>query len=203
MAGTGGVTTAVELAGGAGEAPGAGEQAELFGRPVAPEQQPVRRSGPQGGRPAGSRNRRTEEWVRYLLGRHGSPLEKLLELAQMRPADLARELGLYAYSDGKPVLDAAGNHVLATGEAFRAQIQALTAALPYVHQKLPQSIEVKPRAAGVLVIGDIGASGESDLALAIAEAEENQGLIDVTPLQSDDDQSDGTANPRRDNDVST
>lgn len=76
------------------------------------------------GRPPGARNRSTEAWRAYLLQRFGSPLEALLQVATAKTSELARDMGL------KP------------GDAFRIQVDALEAALPYVHQKLPQAVEV-------------------------------------------------------------
>jgi hypothetical protein len=49
------------------------------------------RRGP--GRPPGSRNRRTERTVRFLMSRHRDPREVLLEIAEANPADLAALLG--------------------------------------------------------------------------------------------------------------
>jgi len=49
------------------------------------------RRGP--GRPAGSRNRRTEQTVAFLLSRHRDPREVLIELAEANVADLAALLG--------------------------------------------------------------------------------------------------------------
>jgi hypothetical protein len=207
-----GIVTAVELAsglasdvtGGAYSVPhaqGSGGQSGLFGEAELPATMVKGPVGPKGGRPQGARNRRTEEWVRYLAGKYESPLETLLKLASKTPKALAEELGLYAYNAGDPVLDSAGHHVLAIGEAFRGQIQALQAALPYLHQKLPQAIEVKGRAAGVLVIGDISQGQENELSIEFANVLENQDVMDLEPMQSDDQQSDADTNTRGNNDV--
>ena len=51
---------------------------------------PPARIGP--GRPAGAGNRATREWVRHLIDKHGSPLERLLEIAAMDPEQMQREL---------------------------------------------------------------------------------------------------------------
>jgi hypothetical protein len=49
------------------------------------------RRGP--GRPPGSRNRRTEQTVAFLLSRHRDPRQILMEIAEANPADLAALLG--------------------------------------------------------------------------------------------------------------
>lgn len=142
------------------------------------------------GRPKGARNKSTEQWRQYLLSRYRSPLVGLLELYSRSPADLAEELGLYAYHEGKLMVDREGNPVLATGEAFKAQLAAMIAALPYLHQKLPQAIDVKTPERGVLVLnfGEPSQSDESDV--RIVDVQENQRVIDVTPARSDNDLSD-------------
>src|SRR5262245_57327845 len=102
-----GLTAAIEALG-AGQPPAtAGDQAELFGdieEADAPLPIPeARRSGPKGGRPPGARNRRTEEWVSYLLGRYRSPLVALLEMYSRTPAELAQQMQLYLFHEGKLV----------------------------------------------------------------------------------------------------
>lgn len=77
------------------------------------------------GRPPGARNRKTREWVDYLLARYPSPLEGLLQLASTPVAVLAQALGC------TPL------------EALQAQTRAREAALPYLHQKLPQELTVR------------------------------------------------------------
>lgn len=138
----------------------------------------VERSGPQGGRPRGARNRSTEQWRRYLIGRHGSPLERLLELAMGDTQAFARE------------------HALPLPEAIKVQISALTAALPYLHQRQPLAIESVGQQRGLLVIGDLGsvAAASYGLALPLADNEQNQRVIDGTAEQSDYVQSDDEAN---------
>lgn len=148
---------------------------------------PIERSGKRG-RPPGARNKSTEQWRQYLLSRYRSPLVGLMELYSRTPAELARELGLYAYHEGELMLDpATGRPVLATGEAFKAQLAAMIAALPYLHQRLPQAVEVTTPQRGTLVLNFGEASDQSDEAtIVFAQREENQQVIDVTPSQSDD-----------------
>jgi hypothetical protein len=150
--GKSGLATAVELAGGIGELGSeGGDQVELF-EPDAPLPMPPAargKSGPQGGRPKGARNRSTQEWRQYLLGRYRSPLVFLLEAYSRTPAELAAQLGLYKYHEGKLVRGADGEPVLETGEAFKRQVEAAVAALPYLHQRLPIAIEGNVKSAGI------------------------------------------------------
>ena len=76
------------------------------------------------GRPPGAGNRATREWVRHLIEKHGSPLERLLEIASKDLEALREELRCDRL------------------EAFDRQMTCLKEALPYLHQKLPQSIQV-------------------------------------------------------------
>ena len=113
-----GVTAAIQMLG-AGEAPGTAPeiQAELFDAadaptPLAPASA---RSGPQGGRPRGSRNRRTQEWVEFILSQYRSPLIVLAETYSRPVAELAAELGCDKL------------------EAFERQQAAAVALAPYLH----------------------------------------------------------------------
>lgn len=202
-AGTNGLATAVALAGGMGELGVEGaEQVELFAdADDAPMPMPAAKgvSGPQGGRPRGARNRSTEEWRHYILSRYRSPLVFLMELAARSPADLARDLGLYKYHEGKLVTaeveDQDGTKhrvpVLDTGAAFSAQVDAAKAALPYLHQRQPLAIEAKGDARGLLVLGDLNVTQAAGmgLTLPLADNEENQGVIDIEPEKSHDEKS--------------
>jgi hypothetical protein len=182
-----GLTAAIDALGAGEVLPAAASQAELFDEPDAPLPiPPAARSGPKGGRPAGSRNKRTDEWVAYLLGRYRSPLVFLLETYSRTPAELAEQMQLYKFHEGKLVLDADGKPVLATGEAADIQVKAAIAALPYLHQRLPQAIEIKATSRGLLLIGDLASDGASDgLAIPFAEVQENQALSHADAAKSD------------------
>src|SRR5690606_19661876 len=129
--------------------------------------------------------------------RYRSPLVFLLETYHRSPRELAEQLELYKFHEGKLVKDADGEPMLATGEAAEIQVRAAIAALPYLHQKQPLAVEVTDEKRGLLVIGNLtieGADGAgSDLALPLAEDEQNQQLIDVTPEKSDREKSDDPA----------
>ncbi|WP_148219319.1 hypothetical protein [Azospirillum sp. B510] len=76
------------------------------------------------GRPAGSRNRRTEDWARLVLSTHRSPLLVLADFYSMPVEELARRLQC-------DLLDAA-----------KLQITAARDLAPYVHQRLPQAVNL-------------------------------------------------------------
>jgi len=87
------------------------------------------------GRPKGSRNKRTDEWVDYLLRGRRPPLLVLAE-TYSRPVDqLAKELSI------------------TKGEAFKLQLLAAKELAPYVHQKQPLAVQVDARGVVTLVIG--------------------------------------------------
>lgn len=122
----------------------------------------AQRSGP--GRPPGSRNRRTEQWVDFLMKRYASPLVGLFETFS-RPVELlAAELGCTRL------------------EAVKLQNAAREAALPYVHQRLPQaiSIDAKSHATLVLDLGGVrpGQVGEDGVMVIEGTIVENQEVSD-------------------------
>jgi hypothetical protein len=194
-----GLATAVELLGGMGDLGlGGDEQAELFAdADDAPLPMPDAQRTGRAGRPKGARNRSTEEWRRHILSRYRSPAVFLAEMYSRTPAQLAAELGLYKWHEGKLVIDPrTGEAVLATGEAASMQQAAAIALLPYVHQKLPQAIEVSPPTRGLVILGDLGddAPAGDDLALPLApeiEIKRNQDVSEAEIVKSDGDQSDG------------
>ena len=57
------------------------------------------RSGPQGGRPLGARNKSTDEWTRWLLSRYSSPLTALAELYSRPLEDLVEQLQAIALTE--------------------------------------------------------------------------------------------------------
>lgn len=214
--GTNGLLTVLAELGVHGRADGSSEteQLEMLSADEAmPSMLPAEsaaRSGPRGGRPRGARNKSTEAWRELFLSRFRHPMMVLGELTACTPAQLAHDLGLYMYSEGKPVLhprrdahgqqvyDADGravfDHALATGEAAKLQKDAAIALLPYLGQKLPMAIEVTPPKRGVVVIGSLDVPGaESDLAVPFApviEVEQNQQVSDADIVRLAGEQSD-------------
>lgn len=106
---------------------------ELAGRAPAAEPVEPERRGP--GRPRGSKNRRTEEWTRFLLASYGSPIEALAKVMRAGPARLARELGID------------------TVEAFDRWAKVCVELAPYLHQKQPTAVAVDGAPAAPLFIG--------------------------------------------------
>jgi hypothetical protein len=97
------------------------------------------------GRPPGARNKRTAEWVEFILSRYRSPLLALAEIYS-RPVDvLTQELGCTRL------------------EAFQEQRRAAEALLPYLHQKQPLAVQVDSRGVVQLVLVD-GNQGEAPIA---------------------------------------
>lgn len=116
-------------------AAGEGEQLDLLAMPL-PEAPglaigaAVEPRGP--GRPAGSRNRSTDEWRRYLLGRYGSPLERLLQVAMADTRELAKAVGL------------------SVGAVWQEQLHAREVCARYLHQAMPQAVDLGGAPAAVI-----------------------------------------------------
>lgn len=77
------------------------------------------------GRPPGSKNKRAEDWSDYILTQYRSPLILFAETYSRTIDSLKKEL-----------------HCTAK-EAFMIQMDAATRLAPYIHQKLPQAIEIE------------------------------------------------------------
>ncbi len=162
----GGAVAALEgLAGEIGAPPTAdGEQLSLLpGEAV---------EGRKPGRPAGSQNASTKEWQKYLLGRYGSPLEKLAIIVAMPLQQAAEELGCKLV------------------EAHDRQVEAAKALAPYIHQRLPQAVELSADGDVVLnlVLGGAQQQVQQDAEGMVLEIEENQQLsgASIPDLDKDD-----------------
>lgn len=127
----------------------------------------AQRRGP--GRPPGSRNKRTEEWCDFILGRYRSPMLFLAE-AYSRPVEvLAAELGCDKL------------------DAFKAQTAAALALAPFLHQKQPVAVEITDTGVVQLILevpAEVDLGGGDGLVIDVEEpgeeSEENQ------PLSGDD-----------------
>ncbi|PWR24972.1 hypothetical protein [Zavarzinia aquatilis] len=136
-------------------------QLPLLAAEVAPDAPPAPAGGGRGGRPKGAKNKRTEDWVNFILGRYRSPLVGLAEVFSRPVGELAKELGC------KPL------------EAFQLQLRAMDILAPYLHQRLPQAIQIDNKGLPLLAIGAFaGASAgpAGGLFGMIAEAQQNQAL---------------------------
>jgi hypothetical protein len=185
-----------------GEAPGGADAAAQLDliepdvalplAPVAPVAAPKGTSGPKGGRPAGSLNKSTSNWLRYLNTRYRSPLVGLCEIYSRNVSELARDLELFQRdSAGRVVTGEDGQPLLAPGaklEAFKAQVAAMVAALPYFHSKMPIALQVESKSAGIVVFQtdaqllSMAAEGGESFGLNIIE---HQALSDCTAEKSD------------------
>lgn len=89
------------------------------------------------GRPQGSKNRRTVEFIEYLkkLG-YSDPLRGLAEVWSRPIEVLAAELGCSKL------------------EAFDRQVDAMKAAMPFWHQKMPQAVVIDETASMTLITVD-------------------------------------------------
>lgn len=204
---TGGLTTALQLLGAAGHAvTGAdAEQDDLFEAEAPLSLPPVAvpaRTG-KAGRPAGARNKSTDEWVRYFLSRYRSPMTALAEIYSRPTDELVAHL--QAIADKHSVVKGGDAEGLAAGvsrihplEVAKMQIAAASALLPYVHKKQPMDIAIDGRQPGIVVLGDlhVPVGGVSDdLALPVIDSEEYQGLSGTSAAQSDAHQSDASEKP--------
>lgn len=173
---TSGMAAAFEMAMAEHEADAAqgADQPSLFGRDVIDPDgvgdAPDVPAGPRGvGRPAGSRNKSTDQWRRFFLTRYGSPMQVLAELWSVSPSELQKELGgaiTAENKDGCTKLD-----------ALRVIIHAASIGLPYMHQKQATAIDTGGQAMMMINIntGD-GMGGQTFDIQPIEEIEENQAL---------------------------
>lgn len=143
--------------------------------PAAGEPGSAERTG-KAGRPKGARNRSTEEWRRHLLGRYSSPLEAVLKVATTSREALALEV--FGVSFERLERDE-------RLQLFDRRVRAAEAALPYLHQKQPQALD----------LGD----GSQPLAFVVvpagATAEGEQGVVnllagDYAEVEDDEPESD-------------
>lgn len=187
MADGNGLATVLQVLGARGAVDGdGGEQGDMFEADAPLPLEPKGKSGPKGGRPAGARNRSTEEWCRYMLSQYRSPLVVLAELYSRPVADLVDELQALANkhareerherTDGSVVIVKHAARIDPM-EVLRAQMAAAQALAPYLHKQQPKAIEVEQRQPGLVVIGDLGGAEDvsDDLALPLPKSEENQG----------------------------
>ncbi len=120
---------AAVLAGAAPTADPPGDEAEQYDLLGLPAPRPGHRvEAYRGrGRPAGSRNKRTVEWAQHLLGRYSSPLEVLAQVMTAPVEALVAQLGC------SPV------------EALAEKRLAAVALLPYLHSRMPVSVDLTDR----------------------------------------------------------
>lgn len=91
------------------------------------------------GRPPGARNKRTEEWASYILARYRSPLIGLAEIVATPIPELAKALKC------------------STIDAATFWRQCSDSLAPYLHQRMPQAIELPGATAGQILVVNFNA----------------------------------------------
>lgn len=127
------------------------------------------RSG--GGRRPGSRNRRTEATVAWLLSQHRHPLLVMMEAYSMTPQALADRLGLGEEAD--------------LLEVFKLQMRMAEAVAPYVAQRLPQAVQIDARAGVTIAFEGVSLPARAGSAGA-GGGDLVEGLALRLPFKSDD-----------------
>lgn len=108
-----------------------------------------KRQGPipnRGGRPKGSKNRRTEDVARYILSNYRDPLTALAQIVSTPIHDLAKLTGM------KPV------------DALDFWRRCAVDLLPYLHKRQPVAIETTGASAGMLTVINLAAPGGAAVA---------------------------------------
>jgi len=121
--------------------PGAGDPEQLdiedllgLPPPPAPEPGAPTPEPRRPGRPPGSRNKRTLDWINYLLSRYASPLEVLAQMTVARVEDLARDLHCTRL------------------EAWQEKRHAAIGLAPFLHQRQPLAVNLTERRVVYLTI---------------------------------------------------
>jgi len=100
------------------------------------------------GRKKGSKNRRTEAVVGWLLSQHRHPLSVIMEAYSMSPKEFAR----LALGQASPDADR-------LFEIIKLQLRMAEAALPFIAQKLPQAVQLEGGAGLTVNFGGVHLGG--------------------------------------------
>lgn len=142
--------------------------APLLGQPA---RDVVTARGP--GRPKGARNKRDLDMVKFILGRHRSPLLAMAEIVDTPIAQLSRVLSCDLI------------------EAAEFQLKAASQLAPYLHQRQPQAVTVDASTVGALMVVNMNAPKAGAVPVSPfgvdMELQQNQGVS-----TSADDASHGT-----------
>jgi hypothetical protein len=96
------------------------------------------------GRPPGSRNRRTQDFVAYFLSTQRDPLLFLASVYQRTPEELAAEVGC------------------SKADALALQVRAASEVAPYVHGKQPVRLQVQSAGAITLLVPGLNAPAQGE-----------------------------------------
>lgn len=120
------------------------------------------------GRPAGAKNRSTEEFKNYILSKYSHPLQGLAEMYSRPVVQLAKEMGL-----NYPTFD----------QLFRLlqlQKDCMKELAPYVASRMPQAVNID--GPGLMTLQIFGGenngapAGERPVTMLNGESQQNQGL---------------------------
>ena len=158
-------------------------QPEMAREPVSPERGK--------GRPAGSKNKSTEEWRNFLLSKHSSPLEKLAENANMPLMEFWRMLRGNPPGEARPTFA----ELL---DCMKLQFAMWKELAPYLHSKQPIAIDGGEHGLINLFIGQgqithdqVNSHGPLNAEFIVMENESNQALSDDGAEESNRSESNG------------
>ncbi len=127
-------------------------------------------AGRGAGRPAGSKNKNTEAWRNFILGRYQSPLVAMAETFNRTLQQLAEDLGYLVRYNGHVLRRPTPDEML---ELLKIQMQCAKELAPYVHSKQPIAIDAGDRGLMQLII---------NTGMATANQVENAGVMAVNFL---------------------
>lgn len=143
-------------------------QPDLLGLPETQRVRDLREKRAKAGRPAGARNRRSEEIAAWITEHIGDPLVMLAQLAVLPADELAAAAGC------------------TKAEALAEKRLAAIAVLPFLHRRQPLAIDVANHRVVHLHIGEgpkpaDGAADQAGVTLlgTVVEYEENQEVSDA------------------------
>lgn len=152
---------------------------------------------PRRGRPPGSKGKRSGDLQAILVHTYGgrTPGQQLAQVCMVTPAEVrrakarARELGLTA--ELMAMIEKAERLAKAMGwagaqgvrDAWSMMFKAYGELLPYVHQRLAPKEAEKGQAQLPVILMDPEPAGGAALPSSFGENEEDQGVIEVLPLQ--------------------
>lgn len=158
------------------------EAPETAAEPVAAERGP--------GRPAGSKNKSTEEWRTFLLSKHSSPLQQLAHYGSMPLLEFWRML--------RQPLAGARPTFAELSDCMKLQFAMWKELAPYLHSKQPIAIDGGEHGLINLFIGQGKVEHDADNShgalnaeFIIMESESDQGLSDDDAEKSNGGESNG------------